>query len=255
MEPKVLLARHCKPGKIATIAALHERAIEMVEKSFAERGRIEPLWLLRSHQQNLFLMVATDWHSHEEQHAAFHAMHKLMRGSDVFLYSHATECQLLDRESEQLEDVLMVQTYDAKGRNSTTRYGVIFPPGRQVSRKHPWGKLLARDDWGHCDSLDNAPNLLTDVHIHRDFDFATTCPVCQALHDCAGEVTPGWRPPQDGDFTMCFSCGAWLVFASERPEKLRRPDMSEFRIIAADPDLGRMRVEWARVLKEDPRRA
>ena len=81
----------------------------------------------------------------------------------------------------------------------------------------------------------------------RDFDTSpSACPFCRAVHDAAAVVEGIGDPnehPQAGDFTLCFECGRWLVFADDKL-RLRKPTAPESDEIARDAQFRRVRAAW-----------
>lgn len=71
-----------------------------------------------------------------------------------------------------------------------------------------------------------------------------TCPYCRQRHTMATSVFDPTSAPEDGDVTMCFSCGAWAMFASGYAGGLRRPDKMELALIHKNPDCKAMRLAW-----------
>jgi hypothetical protein len=76
--------------------------------------------------------------------------------------------------------------------------------------------------------------------------FHTRCVWCGARHDRASNAEPNeTRPPVDGDVTMCFVCGEWLVFDGGQ---LRAPTTAEYDEIAAGKAFRRARAAWLAVV-------
>ena len=81
-----------------------------------------------------------------------------------------------------------------------------------------------------------------------DFEMPpSACPFCGEIQDSAcaapGSADPTERP-QPGDFTLCFDCGAALVFADD-DLRLRKPSARESDEIERDRDCRRARAAWA----------
>lgn len=80
-------------------------------------------------------------------------------------------------------------------------------------------------------------------------DFRTECPFCGAEHDKAGSVTKqSDKPviPQDGDLTLCASCGEWAFFNEKTPGGLRKPTDEEYLLLARSPVVRAARTAWVK---------
>jgi len=72
--------------------------------------------------------------------------------------------------------------------------------------------------------------------------FYSNCAWCGTRHDRATNATDGEEcAPVDGDATVCFACGEWLIFEHGY---LRRPTAAEFIEIGSDDDCRRARAAW-----------
>jgi len=74
----------------------------------------------------------------------------------------------------------------------------------------------------------------------RTTEMIMRCPWCGKHLDRSSSVNCE-EAPEEGDFTLCFGCGEWSVFASGM--HLRKPDDEEFDEIGTDPEM--MKVRWA----------
>lgn len=78
--------------------------------------------------------------------------------------------------------------------------------------------------------------------------FHSNCVWCGTRHDRATNADASEAgQPVDGDVTICFACGEWLVF--ER-SYLRAPTPEEFIEIGLDEDCRRARRAWVRTIHE-----
>lgn len=80
------------------------------------------------------------------------------------------------------------------------------------------------------------------------FEQATTCPFCGQNNEA---VTPpeGGRGPQDGDFSMCFTCGEWAIFDSRMSGGMRKPLFPDYMKIATSPKMRQMRDAWVETMR------
>jgi hypothetical protein len=62
------------------------------------------------------------------------------------------------------------------------------------------------------------------------------CPFCGAKNDASTEIWGGSGAPNDGDFSVCFSCGTICVF-DEKCTKLRKPTDAESHAAMDNPQL------------------
>lgn len=75
----------------------------------------------------------------------------------------------------------------------------------------------------------------------------TTCPSCNAHLQLVSEVTNKDILPEDGDFTLCFTCGKWAVFDKDTDGGLRMPNPDESMEIAEDDLFADAWMAWAKV--------
>jgi sugar (pentulose or hexulose) kinase len=78
--------------------------------------------------------------------------------------------------------------------------------------------------------------------------FSSRCPVCGTAHDYQSSVTGDDAVPEDGDLTLCISCGSMLYFDMEIEGCLRVPTASEQAAIDADPNLQMVKSMWAQMI-------
>lgn len=76
------------------------------------------------------------------------------------------------------------------------------------------------------------------------FAAGTICPWCGARHALATGVSDE-NPPNDGDITLCVSCGEWAFFEAAAVGGLRKPTYAEYEPIAESPMLRAARGAWA----------
>jgi len=76
----------------------------------------------------------------------------------------------------------------------------------------------------------------------------TTCPFCGAHHD---RITPSVSReevfPEDGDASMCWSCGEFCIIDNDSDLGMRKPNKKEQREINRDARFAHMRVAWRTV--------
>jgi hypothetical protein len=74
----------------------------------------------------------------------------------------------------------------------------------------------------------------------------TTCPFCGFHHNRLSVAfsDDDEATPTDGDATMCFGCGAFVILDSTRDAGLRRPTKAERREIERDERFTQLRTGW-----------
>ena len=77
------------------------------------------------------------------------------------------------------------------------------------------------------------------THHHR-----TTCPFCGFHHDRITAPDDRDALPEDGDATMCFSCGEFTIVDNDTDEGLRKPTKKEQREIDGDERVAQLRKAW-----------
>lgn len=85
------------------------------------------------------------------------------------------------------------------------------------------------------------------------FPQATECPFCGANHDLATGVSGG-DAPNDGDISLCVSCGEFAFFEVATPGGLRKPTDAEYELIAGEPLLRKTREVWAGMIEKVKRK-
>lgn len=78
-----------------------------------------------------------------------------------------------------------------------------------------------------------------------------TCPHCGTAHELHSAVTrPGKAPasPNDGDISICISCGELAIFDMHE-RCLRFPTIDEANALESNPDLQLCRAAW-RAMKD-----
>lgn len=83
-------------------------------------------------------------------------------------------------------------------------------------------------------------------------EWPSTCPFCGQRHDAVTSTnTDDTRfIPQDGDATICFTCGAFAIFDSSGG--LRKPTKAEQRVL--DRDHQTVRAAWEAIKDSIPSR-
>jgi len=74
----------------------------------------------------------------------------------------------------------------------------------------------------------------------------TTCPFCGYHHD---RITPASREevlPENGDASMCWSCGEFCIIDNRSDLGMRKPTRIEQRLIDVDERVIHMRASWKR---------
>jgi len=72
----------------------------------------------------------------------------------------------------------------------------------------------------------------------------TTCPFCGYHHD---RITPSTREeafPENGDASMCWSCGAFAIIDDRSDLGMRKPNRKEQREMDGDERFAQMRAAW-----------
>jgi hypothetical protein len=77
----------------------------------------------------------------------------------------------------------------------------------------------------------------------------TVCPFCGRTNDAIGSHDPESRPPVDGDFAMCLTCGEWAVVDSCVTGGQRKPTTAEYDEVAADKEMRAMRTAWVMTMQ------
>lgn len=75
-------------------------------------------------------------------------------------------------------------------------------------------------------------------------DLETVCPHCKAAQPLITAVV-GDDLPKEGDYIMCFACGAFGIFEPAVKGNVRKPSPLELSELARDPDIRRMVLAWA----------
>lgn len=78
------------------------------------------------------------------------------------------------------------------------------------------------------------------------------CPHCGAVTDAIANMT-GDELPEDGDVSLCMSCGIISLVSSTSPTGLRRPTKAERTDILSDPRI--KKALWAWHVVDEQRRA
>ena len=79
------------------------------------------------------------------------------------------------------------------------------------------------------------------------------CPYCGKANDEVAELL-GQRddPPENGDISLCFSCGQFAIFDDHDPNRVRLPSNLEGLQIAASKQCRAMAEAWYRQRKAAP---
>jgi hypothetical protein len=75
----------------------------------------------------------------------------------------------------------------------------------------------------------------------------TTCPFCGYHHD---RITPNVKEevfPENGDASMCWSCGAFCILDDTNDLGMRKPNKKEQRLMDREPRIAHMRKAWRMV--------
>jgi hypothetical protein len=78
-------------------------------------------------------------------------------------------------------------------------------------------------------------------------DWPTICPHCGQHHDATTHMLGSGAVPDDGDISLCFSCGAFCVFDNEAYGGMRKPTKKEQRIILRDTKMQKLLIAWQTV--------
>jgi hypothetical protein len=77
----------------------------------------------------------------------------------------------------------------------------------------------------------------------------TRCRWCGEQHELMTNPYMAEGDPENGDMTMCFSCGEFNVFSGKAASVLRKPNAKERRMLAADPRIKDMRQAWLQTMR------
>lgn len=80
----------------------------------------------------------------------------------------------------------------------------------------------------------------------KSVEITTVCPFCNDVLPLATAAFGNYDEPQSGDFSICFTCGTPGIF-DDVPGGVRKPNESEARDIARDPDLQGALWAWKKV--------
>lgn len=72
----------------------------------------------------------------------------------------------------------------------------------------------------------------------------TTCPFCGYHHDRVTAPEDDDIFPENGDATMCFSCGEFTILDDDTDEGLRAPTVAEQKEIDSDERIAHLRKAW-----------
>lgn len=75
---------------------------------------------------------------------------------------------------------------------------------------------------------------------------ASACPFCGTANEAVSNPF-GDAGPDDGDFSLCFTCGEWAIFDSTATGGQRKPTVAEYQEIVNQPQTRRMREAWLAV--------
>jgi len=75
-------------------------------------------------------------------------------------------------------------------------------------------------------------------------DFDSICPFCNYHHDAVSAARSDTDFPDDGDATLCISCGRFCVFDRDARGGLRKPTKKEQRSLDRDEDLVKLTNAW-----------
>lgn len=68
----------------------------------------------------------------------------------------------------------------------------------------------------------------------------TTCPWCGYKNEMTTRVSPGFKPPEDGNISICYNCCGFSVFSDHGDQMvLRFPTTQEDFEITHSPELQR----------------
>jgi len=83
----------------------------------------------------------------------------------------------------------------------------------------------------------------------KNFTIDSRCPFCRKANDRQMN-TQSKRRPEDGDWSLCFSCGEWAVYQLDGHDNVRKPTWPEYQLIAASPELRKAREVWVYVKQQ-----
>lgn len=70
------------------------------------------------------------------------------------------------------------------------------------------------------------------------------CPYCGRENNAVHEIHDGQKPPDEGDYSICWGCGEISIF--ERNLELRKATVPELVVALADPEISGALIHWAR---------
>lgn len=81
--------------------------------------------------------------------------------------------------------------------------------------------------------------------------YNSTCPFCGKVSELASGITKAGEvtkepTPENGDATLCVSCGEWSIVDDTRSDNLRKPTSSEYENIANNKICTAAREAWVR---------
>jgi hypothetical protein len=84
-------------------------------------------------------------------------------------------------------------------------------------------------------------------------EWPTTCPFCGQRHDAVTTANADdERMPEDGDATICFTCGEFSIF--DATGGMRRPTLAELRVLDEDHRVQAARMAWQAIKDSIPSR-
>lgn len=75
----------------------------------------------------------------------------------------------------------------------------------------------------------------------------TTCPGCGYHHDRVTQAEDGDLFPENGDATMCWSCGGFFILDSTTDDGMRKPTKTEQRQLDDDERIAQIHRAWLTV--------
>lgn len=78
----------------------------------------------------------------------------------------------------------------------------------------------------------------------------TICPYCTRRHELVTEALGGKIKPQDGDVTICFTCGGFCMFDSAVGGGLRKPTDNEYGEILENAMFMDAKRVWLKIQQE-----
>lgn len=120
------------------------------------------------------------------------------------------------------------------------RYQQIMALRRRAINGDFDASMEESDDWARSAEGQDSFRLL-----HHTTEKNVVCPLCTTAQELATDIYGGTKAkPEDGDASLCFTCGGVTIFDSKAPGGLRLPNARERKRIDDDFDLQLVMASW-----------